>query len=62
MLTARGHVSEGAIFCRSPASHIRRTTTTSGYSIGPHVRETDLSERGGSQSRRSRGVATFILF
>ena len=61
MLIDRGIVSEGVIFCRSPASRIRRTTTTGGYIIGPHVHEADLSERDGSQNRHSRAIATFIL-
>ena len=61
MLIDRGNVSEGVIFCRSPASRIRRTTTTGGYIIGPHVHEADLSERDGSQNRHSRAIATFIL-
>ena len=61
MLIDRGIVSEGVIFCRSPASRIRRTTTTGGYIIGPHVHEADLRERVGSQNRHSRAIATFIL-
>ena len=51
-------VSEGVIFCRSPASRIRRITTTGGYIIGPHAYEADPSERDGSQRR---AIATFIL-
>ena len=61
MLIDRGIVSEGVIFCRSPASRIRRTTTTGGYIICPRVHEADLSERDGSQNRHSRAIATFIL-
>ena len=61
MLIDRGIVSEGVIFCRSPASRIRRTATIGGYIIGPHVHEADLSERDGSQNRHSRAIATFIL-
>ena len=59
MLIDSGIVSEGVIFCRSPASRIRRTTTTGGYIIGPHAYEADPSERDGSQRR---AIATFIFY
>ena len=57
MLIDRGIVSEGVIFCRSPASRIRRTTTTGGYIIGPHAYEADPSERDGR-----RGALSLLLF